>query len=112
MVSEKWVRENDKESEMSFDFRDPNVQSVSGHKLDFRGILRNNVFNLTGSTVTYRRDIYVCRQLDNWTDMVIGAKFMADQFAVLFSKARKMFAAILPFRKEKPGMLYLPLLSD
>jgi hypothetical protein len=32
--------------------------------------------------------------------MVIGAKFMADRFAVLFSRAKKMFAGIFDFRKE------------
>jgi hypothetical protein len=55
------------------------------------------VFNLRGSTVTYRRDVYVCKQLNWWIDMVIGAKFMAEQFAVLFSKATKMFAGIFGF---------------
>lgn len=54
--------------------------------------------------MTYRRDIYVCRQLNSWADMIIGAKFMAEQFTVLFSKAKKMFAGIFSSRKEKPGM--------
>jgi hypothetical protein len=35
--------------------------------------------------------------------MVFGAKFIAEQFPILFSKAKKMFAGIFGFRKEKPG---------
>lgn len=72
---------------------DPGMMSVSGHEIQVDGILRNMVFNLKGSTVTYRRDVFVCSQLDGWPDMVAGAKFIAEQFAVLFSKAKKMFAA-------------------
>ena len=102
-MSEHWARENDKWHAVSSDFRDPGVQSVSGHKMQINGILRNMVFNLKGSTVTYRRDVYVCPQLNTWADMVFGAKFMAEQFAVLFSKAKKIFAGIFGFRKEKAG---------
>lgn len=105
LVSEHWVRENNKWSDVSSDFYDPGVQSVSGHDLHISGILRNQVFNLKGSTVTYRRDIYVCKQLNFWADMIVGAKFMAEQFAVLFSKAKKMFAGIFSSRKEKSGIL-------
>jgi hypothetical protein len=103
LVSEHWARENDKWPEVSSDFHDPGMQSVSGHKVQINGILRNMVFNLKGSTVTYRRDVYVCQQLDFWADMVFGAKFIAEQFPILFSKAKKMFAGIFGFRKEKPG---------
>ncbi|CZR60743.1 uncharacterized protein PAC_10639 [Phialocephala subalpina] len=41
-------------------------------------------------------------QLDDWTDIVAGAKFVAKEFAILFSKAKKMFAGIFSFEKESP----------
>jgi hypothetical protein len=103
-MSEHWANENGKLSQISKDFKDPGMQSVSGHKMLIDGILRNVVFNLRGSTVTYRRDVYVCKQLNGWADMVIGAKFMAGQFAVLFSKVKKMFAGIFGFKRETAGM--------
>jgi hypothetical protein len=89
---------------------DPGVMSVSGHEIQVDGILRNMVFNLRGSTVTYRRDVFVCSQLNEWTDMVAGAKFMAEAFAVLFSKSKKMFAGIFSFKKEKRGRYFLPIM--
>jgi hypothetical protein len=104
-MSEQWANENGKLSQISKDFKDPGMQSVSGHKISIDGILRNVVFNLSGSTVTYRRDVYICKQLNGWADMVIGAKFMAEQFAVLFSKAKKMFAGIFSWKKETSGMV-------
>jgi hypothetical protein len=90
------------------------MMSVSGHDIQVDGVLRNMVFNLKGSTVTYRRDVFVCSQLNEWADMVAGATFMAEQFAVLFSKAKTMFAGIFSFKKEKrgiyPGLSKLSLL--
>jgi hypothetical protein len=99
-MSEHWANKNGKLSRISKDFKNPGIQSVSGHKIQIDGILYNVVFNLRGSTVTYRRDIYVCKQLNGWADMVIGAKFMAEQFAVLFSKAKKTFAGIFGFKRD------------
>jgi hypothetical protein len=93
--------------QISRDFKDPGMMSVSGHEIRADGVLRNMVFNLKGSTITYRRDVFVCSQLNGWTDIVAGAKFIAEQFAVLFSKAKKMFASIFSFKKEKRGMYFL-----
>lgn len=105
LVSTHWARENNKLSQVSRDFKDPGMMSVSGHVIKIGGVLRNMVFNLRGSTVTYRRDVFVCGGLDGWADMVAGAKFIAEQFAVLFSKAKKMFAGIFSWKKEKKGMI-------
>jgi hypothetical protein len=106
LVSTHWARENNKLSQVSRDFKDPGMMSVSGHEIKVDGVLRNMVFNLRGSTVTYRRDVFVCGDLDGWADMVAGAKFIAEQFAVLFSKAKKMFAGIFSWKKEKKGMIF------
>ena len=55
-----------------------------------------------GSTVTYRRDFLVCDQLDASTDFLIGAKFMLEQWSVLFSfgKMKRMIAGWFTHRKE------------
>jgi hypothetical protein len=47
------------------------MQSVSCHKISIDGVLRNVFFNLSGSTVTYIMDAYICKQLNGWADMVI-----------------------------------------
>jgi hypothetical protein len=110
-MSEHWANENGKLSQISRDVKDPGMQSVSGYKISIDGVLRNVFFNLSGPTVTYRRDAYICKQLNGWADMVIGAKFMAEQFAVLFSKAKKMFAGIFSWKKETSSMvpsLFIP----
>jgi hypothetical protein len=100
------VQENDRFSEISRDFKDPGMMSVSSHDIQVDGIFRNMVFNLRGSTATYRRDVFVCSQLDGWADMVAGAKFIAKEFAILFSKAKRMFAGIFSFKKETRGMFF------
>ncbi len=101
-ISEQWARENDKWPEISSNFYDPEMKCVSGHKFKVNGILRNMVFNLGGSTLTYRRDVYVCQQLDLWADMVFGATFITEQFPIFFfTAATKMFLGIFGFRKEK-----------
>ena len=81
------------------------MQSVSGHEIQIDGVLRNVLFALSGSTVTYRRDVYICKQLNGWADMVIGARFMAETIAMLFSKAKYMFAGIFSSKKETAGTL-------
>jgi hypothetical protein len=110
-MSEHWANENGKLSRISKDFKNPGMQSVSGYKIQIDGILCNVVFNLRGSTVTYRRDVYVRKQLNGWADIVIGAKFMAEQVAVLFSKAKKIFAGIFGFKRETAGTFVLLLIS-
>jgi hypothetical protein len=84
LFSTHWARENDKLSQVSRDFKDPGMMSVSGHEIKVDGVLRNMVFNLRGSTVTYRRDVFVCGDLDGWADMVAGTKYSGAIRGVVF----------------------------
>ena len=62
------------------------------------------VFNPKGSTVTHRRDFLVCDQLDAFTDFLIGAKFILEQWSVLFDfgKMKRMIAGWFTHKKETP----------
>ena len=102
-VSRRWVIEAGREAEISTDFKAPLTQSLSGHPIAFNGIIRNMVFSPTGSNVTYRRDFLVSEQLDSVADFIIGAKFMLEQWSVLFGKMRKMIAGWFKHKKETPG---------
>jgi hypothetical protein len=102
IVSRRWVIEAGREAEISTDFKAPPSWSISGHAMTFTGIIRNMVFNPKGSTVTYRRDFLVCDQLDAFTDFLIGAKFMLEQWSVLFNfgKMKRMIAGWFTHKKE------------
>jgi hypothetical protein len=104
VVSRRWVIEAGRESEISTEFKAPSSVSLSGHAMNFTGIIRNMVFNSKGSTVTYRRDFLVCDQLDTFTDFLIGAKFMIEQWFVLFAfgKMKRMIAGWFTHKKETP----------
>jgi hypothetical protein len=102
-VSKRWVMEAGHEAEISTDFKAPLTQSLSGHPITFNGIIRNMVFSPAGSSVTYRRDFLVSDQLDTVADFIIGAKFMLEQWSVLFGKMKKMIAGWFKHKKETPG---------
>jgi hypothetical protein len=101
-VSRRWAIEAGREAEISADFKAPPSMSISGHAMKFTGIIRNMVFNPKGSTVTYRRDFLVYDQLDAFTDFLIGAKFMLEQWSILFSfgKIKRMIARWFTHKKE------------
>lgn len=102
-VSKRWVVEAGREAEILTDFKAPSTGSLSGHLITFNGIIRNMVFSPAGSSVTYRRDFLVSDQLDTKVDFIIGAKFMLEQWSVLFGKMKKMIAGWFKHKKETPG---------
>ena len=110
-VSRHWVREAGREAEISTDFKAPATRSLSGHDIFFSGIVRNMVFNIQGSRMTYRRDFYVCDQLEGVADFILGKHFIRDNIALLFGKAKKMIAGWFRHMKEKPGTSYLSCVS-
>jgi hypothetical protein len=89
---------------ISTDFQDPYMRSVSGHVTPMRGIIRDVVFRLKGTSVTLTRDVWVCDALDNIVDVMFGAQFIKEQFTLLFSRvkgfATNLFAGWFASRKE------------
>jgi hypothetical protein len=61
------------------------------------------VFTPVGSNITYRRDFLVSDTFDTVADFIIGAKFMAEQWPVLFKKMTKRIAGWFRHKKETPG---------
>ncbi|KAI0863821.1 hypothetical protein F4860DRAFT_511711 [Xylaria cubensis] len=90
---------------LSTDFDDPCLQSISGHSTAVLGVLRNVQFRLKGSSVTFRRDFWVCESLNNIVDVMIGANFIKDNFKMLFEKVKdcvSSFATWFSKKKETP----------
>ena len=89
--------------EISFDFVDPCMRSVSGHRVRVYGVLRNVVFRLRGTSVTFMRNFFICEALDDMIDIMFGANFIKDQFKLLFEKIKEFgsaFAAWFSTKKE------------
>ncbi|KAI0968841.1 hypothetical protein F4678DRAFT_464029 [Xylaria arbuscula] len=90
---------------LSNDFDDPCLRSISGHSTAVLGVLRNVQFRLKGSSVTFRRDFWVCESLNNIVDVMIGANFISHNFKMLFAKLRdcvSSFATWFSKKKETP----------
>jgi hypothetical protein len=109
-VSPHWMREAGRESEISTDFKPPATRSLSGHDISFSGIVRNMVFNIEGSKTTYRRDFYVCDELDGVADFILGKHFIRDNLALLFGRAKRIIAGWFRYKKETPGASYSDLI--
>ncbi|KAI1772805.1 hypothetical protein F4818DRAFT_125302 [Hypoxylon cercidicola] len=91
--------------DISPDFEDPCLQSISGHSTAVKGILRNIQFRLKGSSVTFRRNFWICDAINGIVDIMIGANFIKDNFKMLFEKVKECastFATWFSKKKETP----------
>ncbi|TGO53180.1 hypothetical protein BCON_0128g00070 [Botryotinia convoluta] len=102
VVSRRWIKEAGKGAEISTNFKSPSSYSLSGHAMEFTGIIRNLVFNPKGSSTIYRRDFLVCDQLDSFVDFIIGAKFMLEEWQILFGNMKRRIAGWFNHKKETP----------
>lgn len=75
-------------NDMSTEFEDPGLHDVSGNPTPMRGIIKDVAFRLKGCSDTFPYDFYVSDLLGNkglaGVDIMFGAKFMQDHFALLF----------------------------
>lgn len=91
--------------QISTDFEDPRLQSISGHATAVRGVLHNVQFRIKGSSVTFRRNFWVSDAINTVIDVMIGAKFITENFKILFEKFEvcvSTFASWFPKKKETP----------
>lgn len=105
IMSPHFAREMGILDQMSTDFEDPCLQSISGHSTVVKGILRNVQFRLKGSSITFRRSFWVCDAIDGTVDVMIGASFIKDNFGMLFEKVKECvssFATWFSKKKETP----------
>ncbi|KAI0169610.1 hypothetical protein GGR52DRAFT_475032 [Hypoxylon sp. FL1284] len=90
------------QDKISTDFEDPCLHSISGHATAVQGILRNVHFRLKGSSRTFRHNFWVCDAIDGVVDVMIGAKFITDNFKMLFEKVKECASTFATwFSREK-----------
>ncbi|KAK5718701.1 metalloprotease [Elasticomyces elasticus] len=89
--------------DISTDFEEPNLTSISGHHTPVEGILRDVYFRPKGSSVTLRGDFFVCDAINGLVDIMFGAHFLKDNLCLFFKKAKEsivsMFAPWFSARK-------------
>lgn len=90
--------------QLSYDFRDPSLGSISGHHTPVIGVLRGVTFRLKGKSVTFKRDFWVCDAINAIVDIMIGANFIKAHLEDLFGRCvdacRSLFAPWFSRKKE------------
>ncbi|KAK3652932.1 metalloprotease [Elasticomyces elasticus] len=80
--------------DISTDFEEPNLTSISGHHTPVEGILRDVYFRPKGSSVTLRGDFFVCGAINGLVDIMFGAHFLKDNLCLFFKKAKESFVSM------------------
>jgi hypothetical protein len=102
-MSSQYAKELGRHGDISQDFIDPCLRSISGHLTPVTGILRDVVFRLKGTSVTFKRDFFVCDAIDGMVDLMFGAHFIKNQFKLLFERVKECFSTFATWfstRKE------------
>lgn len=103
VMSARYAREIGRHGDISYDFVDPCLRSISDHITPVVGILRNMPFRLKGTSVTFHRDFWICDAIDSIVDIMVGASFIAENFKLLFEKVKSLcstFAGWFSTQKE------------
>lgn len=103
IMSSRYTTEIGRLHEISSDYDDPCLRSISGHLTPVSGVLRDVVFRSKGTSVTFKRDFYICDAIDNMVDVMFGASFIKDQFKLLFERVQSLcgtFAGWFSTKKE------------
>lgn len=104
-MSARYAKELGRQHDIDQDFADPCLRSISGHLTPITGILRDVVFRLKGTSVTFRRDFYICDAIDDMVDIMFGASFITENFKLLFEKVKDFcstFSIWRPWKKVSP----------
>lgn len=105
VMSSRYAKEIGLEKDISTDFEDPCLRSISGHITPVTGIIRDVHFRLRGTSITFYRDFWICDALDSVVDIMLGASFIAENFKHLFDRFKNLcstFAGWFSTRKETP----------
>lgn len=107
-MSRRYAKDLGKEGEISQDYKDPGLRDVSGNITPTNGILRNQSFRISGTSVTFIRDVYICETIDDIVDVMAGVDFICAQFNLLFGKVKNLagtfatwFSTTKESKKEK-----------
>jgi hypothetical protein len=105
VMSSRYAKEIGLHQDISSNFVDPCLRSISGHITPVTGILRNVSFRLKGTSVTFNRDFWICDAIDSIVDIMVGASFIAENFKLLFDRLKGLcstFAGWFSTKKETP----------
>ncbi|KAK5674418.1 metalloprotease [Elasticomyces elasticus] len=105
IMSARYARQLGREDQISSDFEDPCLSSISGHSTPVIGILRDVSFRLKRTSVTFKRDFFVCDAIDQLADIMFGAHFLKDHLHLLFEKMKNIGSLFAPWfsaKKESP----------
>ncbi|KAJ5557068.1 hypothetical protein N7494_000983 [Penicillium frequentans] len=101
IMSSQYAKDISRYQDISQDFDDPCLRSISGHPTPVKGILRDVTFRLKGASVTFKRDFFICDAIDGLADIMFGANFIKNHFRVLFERVKEcMFASWFSTKKE------------
>lgn len=102
LMASQYAKELGRFEDISQDFEGGSLKCISGHSIPIIGILRNVIFRIKGTSVTFRRDFYICDAINNVVDVMFGASFIKDHFRLLFEKVKGFCSscAALAFNKE------------
>jgi len=106
MMSAQYAKEIGRYEDISRNFVDPCMKSISGHDTAITGVIRNVAFRLKGTSITFRRDFFVCDAIDGFVDIMMGASFIKDQFKLLFGRVKEFFSTFATWfstKKEDGG---------
>lgn len=101
MMSSQYAKELGRYQDISQDFVDPCLRSISGHLTPVAGILRDVLFRLKGTSVTFKRDFFICDAIDGLVDIMFGASFIKNQFKLLFERAKECFSTFATWFSTK-----------
>lgn len=100
-MSSQYAKDISRYQDISQDFDDPCLRSISGHPTPVKGILRDVTFRLKGASVTFKKDFFICDAIDGLADIMFGANFITNHFRVLFERVKEcMFASWFSTKKE------------
>ncbi|MCJ1270266.1 hypothetical protein MMC22_010162 [Lobaria immixta] len=92
IMSSQYAKELGRYQDISQDFVDPCLRSISGHLTPVAGILRDVSFRLKGTSVTFMRDFFICDAIDGLVDIMFGASFIRNQFKLFFERVKECFS--------------------
>ena len=104
IMSSRYVKSLGKEDEISHDFEDPDLRDVSGNKTPVDGVLRDQSFRMSGTSVTFIRDVYITKTIDDIVDVMASVNFICAHFKLLFGKIKDLAGTFATwFSRKKEG---------
>lgn len=90
-ISDKYLKQQQRGPDIDIDLTAEERQKFTDNPTQVSGIIRNLPFRVRGTSRTFFQDFIVTRALDDVADIVIGWKFIWEEFKLLFEDVRDNF---------------------